>query len=88
MPNTTTEAVAGDTAILASEQDPREASKKLQHHLNEMELWLRTCGIKISAAKFIHVVFTTRECTRPPVKLSNEILRREKCGGRLEKSRN
>lgn len=84
MPNTTTEAVAGDTVILASEQDPREASKKKkksQHHLNEMEFWLRTRGIKISAAKFIRVVFTTRECTRPPVKLSNEILRREKCGG-------
>jgi hypothetical protein len=39
---TTTGTFADDTAILASHDDPVTASQRLQDHLDQLEIWLKS----------------------------------------------
>lgn len=65
---------ADDTTVLASSQDPVEASHLLQSHLNRIEKWLKQWKIKANETKSAHITFTTRRETCPPVLLNNQPL--------------
>lgn len=67
----TTATFADDTAVLASHTDPGCASINLQDNLNKIQDWLRKWRMKANETKSIHVTFTTRRETCPPVKLNN-----------------
>lgn len=67
----TTGTFADDTAILASHQDPIEATKLLQNGLNDISNWLKKWRIKANENKSINVTFTLKKGTCPPVKLNN-----------------
>lgn len=68
---TTMATFADDTAILTGHTDPVTASKQLQGALNSTEKWLKKWRIKANETKSIHVTFTTRTETCPPVSLNN-----------------
>ena len=69
-PNTLLGTFADDTAILASHKDPAIASEILQQSLNNICLWLKKWRIKANEAKSVHVTFTLRRDTCPPVILN------------------
>ena len=62
---------ADDTAILATHQNPAEASRILQEHLDKIQIWLNKWRIKVNESKSVHITFTLRKLTCPPVKLNN-----------------
>lgn len=62
---------ADDTAILASHYNPVRASQKLQEHISKIELWLSAWRIKVNEYKSVHITFTTRRKTCPPIQLNN-----------------
>ena len=68
---TTVATYADDTAILASHTDPTSASRNLQTNLNKVQQWLQTWRIKANETKSIHVTFTLRRETCPPVMINN-----------------
>lgn len=68
---TTVATFADDTAILSSHTDPLSASRNLQINLNRIQDWLKKWRIKINETKSIHVTFTMKRDTCPPVKINN-----------------
>ena len=66
---TTTGIFADDTAILASHDDPRTATRYLQDHLVLLQEWLHKWRIKINAAKSVQITFTLRKGQCPPPSL-------------------
>lgn len=72
--NVTIATYADDTAILASNDSPAEASRILQQSLWETHRWLRKWRIRASATKSVHVTFGLRKGDCPPVKLGNHPL--------------
>lgn len=66
--------LADDTAVLACNNDPIAASAALQHHLNQIEQWLRKWRIRVNETKSAHVTFTTKHQQCPAVILNNTIL--------------
>ena len=62
---------ADDTAITASHTDPITASINLQKHLDILQLWLKKWRIKINDTKSVHITFTTKKLTCPPVQINN-----------------
>lgn len=68
---------ADDTAILASNTNPEMASRSLQTGLNETQKWMKTWRIKANESKSVHVTFTTRRGTCPPVTLNSTTLPQE-----------
>lgn len=71
---TETATYADDTAIMASHQDPNIASKYLQEHLVEVEKWMKKWRIKPNGTKSIHITFTLRRDTCPPVSLNSIVI--------------
>src|SRR5204863_76548 len=72
--HTTTATYADDTASLASHDDPVMASTNLQNHLDKLQLWFKKWRIKVNESKSVHVTFTMRRETCPPVFLNNQPL--------------
>jgi hypothetical protein len=70
-PTTTIATFADDTTILATDSDPAVASQKLQTHLIAIQIWLQKWRMQANAHKLIHVTFTTRSGTCPPVHMNN-----------------
>jgi hypothetical protein len=70
---TTVGTFADDTAILASHDQPDQASHYLQQHLLLVETWLKKWRIRANETKSVHVTFTLRRkpATCPPVRLNN-----------------
>lgn len=65
---------ADDTAVLACDKDHVAASSKLQKHLDKIGLWLKKWRIRASAAKSVHITFTLKRDTCPPVTLEGSVL--------------
>lgn len=65
---------ADDTAVLASNKNPEEASRSLQNHLDKIYNWMCNWRIKASASKSNHITFTLRKEDCPPVKLGHDTL--------------
>lgn len=63
---------ADDTAILTSNTDPILASQQLQLHLDEIQHWCNKWHIQINESKSVHVTYTLRRGTCPPVTLNNK----------------
>lgn len=70
--NLTTATYADDTAILSSNENPVEASTKLQTQLNEIEKWLIKWNIKVNTEKSAHVTFTLRKGDCPTLYLNGD----------------
>ncbi|PZC85941.1 hypothetical protein B5X24_HaOG214306 [Helicoverpa armigera] len=51
---------ADDTALLSTHTDPVTTSEQLQHHINEVEEWLKVWRIHANQSESIHVTFTER----------------------------
>ena len=58
-----TETFADDTAMLAVDKNPVEASK----NCDEVGTWATKRGIKMNETKSVHITFTTRTESCPPV---------------------
>ncbi|KAI5726243.1 hypothetical protein M8J77_025720 [Diaphorina citri] len=71
---TTIATFADDTAVLSKHQDPTIASDHLQSYLDKLQDWLRTWRIRVNESKSVHVTFTTRTTTCPPVAMNNQLL--------------
>lgn len=65
---------ADDTAVLAAHNNPTKASELLQASLKKIKDWMHTWHIKANETKFIHVTFTTRRGTCPPVTLNGLLI--------------
>lgn len=72
--STVTATFADDTVILASDDDHIIASNKLQNGLNGIQEWLKKWRMKANENKSVHVTFTLRRSTCPPVTLNNNYL--------------
>ena len=72
--NTLIATYADDTAIMASDSDPKQASQSLQDHLNKIQEWTNNWHISINNKKSMHVTFTLRRETCPPVHLQNDVI--------------
>lgn len=70
-PNTTISAFADDIAVQATHELPHLATQHLQEHLHNIEEWQKTWRIKTNENKSVHVTFTMRNDTCPPVTLNN-----------------
>jgi hypothetical protein len=70
-PTTTIATFADDTAVLATDSDPAVASQKLQTHLLTIQIWLQKWRMQANALESVHVTFTTRNGTCPPVHMNN-----------------
>lgn len=62
---------ADDTAILAVDRVASKASTLLQTSLDSISSWLKKWRIKANESKSVHVTFTLRRETCPPVTLNN-----------------
>jgi hypothetical protein len=67
----TTATFADETAVLATDSDPGIASQKLQTNLDATQKLLKRWRIKVNESKSVHVTFTTRRETCPPVHINN-----------------
>ena len=65
---------ADDTAILAIHENPQEASVLLQDHILDIERWLKQWRIKVNEQKCIHLTFTLRRESCPPILINNHII--------------
>ena len=63
--NTTTATFADDTAILASHQDPVQASVQLQQVLQDIQSWSSKWRIKTNESKSTHLIFSLRKASCP-----------------------
>jgi hypothetical protein len=70
-PTTTIATFAYDTAVLATDCDPAVASQELQTHVFAIQIWLLTWRMRANTLKSVHVTFTTRSGTCPPVHMNN-----------------
>jgi hypothetical protein len=74
LPNSTestTATFANDTAALSTYSGPGIASQKLQTNLDSIQKWLKRWGIKANESKLVHITYTTRRETCPPVHINN-----------------
>lgn len=65
---------ADDTAILASNEEPEEASRLLQKTLDKVQTWANKWRIKVNESKSVHITFTTKHKTCPEVTFNNQIV--------------
>jgi len=68
--DTITAIYADDTAVLAVHKDHIEASQRLQESLFYIQIWLKKWRVRVNGAKSVHVTFTARRKTCPPVILN------------------
>jgi hypothetical protein len=57
---------ADDTNILASHENPTEASRLFQTYLDQYAEWLQQWRIKVNETKSVHITFTLKQGTCPP----------------------
>jgi hypothetical protein len=76
-PGSTTPTFADDAAVITMDIDPAIASQKLQTDLNAIQNWFQKWRMKANESKLIHVTFTTRRETCPPVHINNVQLSQE-----------
>ena len=62
---------ADDTAIMASHENPKIATKNCQESVNQIQEWLRTWRIKVNEQKSVHVTFTLKREVCPPLMINN-----------------
>jgi hypothetical protein len=70
-PPTTSATFADDTVALSKDSDPAVASQKIQTHFLAIQTWLQKWRMQANALKSVHVTFTTRSGTCPPVHMNN-----------------
>jgi hypothetical protein len=70
-PDSFTATFANDTSVVATDSDPATASQKLQTTLLAIQSWLRDWRIKANETNSVHVTFTTRRDTCPPVHIND-----------------
>jgi ribosomal protein L10 len=70
-PNTLLGTYAGDTAILAIDNDPNQATQKIQNHLSELNIWFHNWKINVNPAKSSQVTFILRSLECPPTFIEN-----------------
>jgi hypothetical protein len=70
-PESTTVTIADDSAVVATDSDPAIASQKLQTNLLATQNWFKERRMKANESKSVHVTFTTRRETCPPVHINN-----------------
>jgi hypothetical protein len=68
---------ADDTTILASQENPITASRKLQNHLNRFEKWLKRWRIQVTKIRSTHVTLTLRRENCPTVTLNGNQIPQE-----------
>jgi hypothetical protein len=73
----TTATFADGNAVIATDSDPAIASQKLQTDLLAIQNWFKKCRMKANESKSIHVTFTTRRETCPPVHINSVQLPQE-----------
>ncbi|KAL1117158.1 hypothetical protein AAG570_004485 [Ranatra chinensis] len=66
-PATLLASFADDTAILSTNSDPTLASLNLQSHLTTLQTWCSNWKIRVNPQKCVHVTFTLRHSSCPPV---------------------
>lgn len=69
-----TSTFADDTACLSTHKNHHAASQHLQEYILQMEQWLKLWRIKVNEQKCVHVTFTLRKETCPPIFLNNQIV--------------
>jgi hypothetical protein len=57
--------------VVATDSDPAIAFQKLQTSLLAIQSWLKTWRMKANETKSVHVTFTTRRATCPPVHIND-----------------
>jgi hypothetical protein len=65
------ETIADDTVVIATDSDPSTASQKFQASILAIQSWLKTRRMKANETKSVHVTFTARRATFPPVHINN-----------------
>ena len=66
-----TSTFADDTAFVSMHTNPVIASEKLQSHITELEKWLYKWKINVNASKCVHITFTLRRESCPPIRINN-----------------
>lgn len=70
---------ADDTAILATNESPIEASKLVQHQLNLTETWFKKWNTAVNTDKSIQVTYTLRKGDCPPVTFNGVTIPTSNC---------
>jgi hypothetical protein len=63
--------LVSSSLVVTMDSDPAIASKKLQPDLLAIQNWFKKWRMKANESKSIHVTFTTRRETCPPVYINN-----------------
>ena len=69
-PVTHTSTFADDTAFLSIHRQSDVASQRLQTHIEVLEDWLNKWKIKVNASKCVHIIFTLRKESCPPITIN------------------
>lgn len=64
---------ADDTALLASDNDPQNATEILRH-LHMLERWYQKWRININENISVYITFTMRKRTCPPVTINGTVI--------------
>lgn len=70
---------ADDTSLLSVDESPILASNAMQKQLDSTQSWLKKWNIKVNTEKSVHVTFTLRKDTCPPVSLGGEEIPTSNC---------
>lgn len=68
-PKTTMATYADDTALLSIDEKPEVATENLQTQITSLETWFNRWRIKVNQSKSVHVTFTLKRQTCPPVNI-------------------
>ncbi|KAL1115175.1 hypothetical protein AAG570_007206 [Ranatra chinensis] len=63
--------LADDICILTSHPDPLSVSESLQDHLDNLNSWCKRWRIRINQSKSVHLTFTLRRQSCPPIMFDN-----------------
>ncbi|KAL1139970.1 hypothetical protein AAG570_006947 [Ranatra chinensis] len=69
-PTTHMATFADDICILTSHPDPLSVSESLQDHLDNLHSWCKRWRIRINQSKSVHLSFTLRRQSCPPLSLT------------------
>ncbi|KAL1139859.1 hypothetical protein AAG570_006836 [Ranatra chinensis] len=70
-PTTHMATFADDICILTSHPDPLSVSESLQDHLDNLNSWCKRWRIRINQSKSVHLTFTLRRQSCPPIMFDN-----------------
>jgi len=71
--DSTTATFTDDTAVLTTHEDLVLTTRRLQTHLNKIQLWLKKWRVKANETKSVQVTFILKKSTCPPVHLNNKL---------------